>query len=316
MAVVMGITQQAMAQTIANDTIYNPTVIYNENPKIYEIAGIEVVGADNYEDYIIIGYSGLSVGQRIEIPGDAITSAAKRFWRQGLFSDIEIVLSKVYGDKAWIELRLTPQPRISEIKYNGLKKTEIEDLESRLGLAKGQQITPNIVDRAEMIIKKYFDEKGFSNAEVQLVQQEDLSRKNEVILNINVNKNEKIKVHKIYFNGNKVLSDLDLKWAMKKTSERDYLLTIFKQKKFVESDFESDLDILTEKYNEKGYRDATVVCDSIVPYDKNKVDLYISINEGNQYHIRDISWVGNTVYTSETLSEFLGMKPGDVYNQK
>ena len=168
----------------------------------------------------------------------------------------------------------------------------------------------------QMIIKKYFDEKGFSNAEVQLIQHEDLSQKNEVILEINVDKNEKIKVHKIYFNGNKVMSDFDLKWAMKKTSERDYFFTLFKQKKFVESDFESDLDVLTEKYNEKGYRDAVIGCYSIVPYDKNKVDLYISIEEGNQYHIRDIRWVGNTVYESEGLTEMLRMNSGDVYNQK
>ena len=113
-----------------------------------------------------------------------------------------------------------------------------------------------------------------------------------------------------------VFSDFKLKWAMKKTSERDNIFTIFKQKKFVESDFESDLQVLTEKYNEKGYRDAYVVCDSIVPYDKNKVDIYISIEEGDQYHIRDIRWIGNTIYTNDVLSAYLGMKAGDVYNQK
>ena len=307
---------QSAAQTVETDTIYNPTVVYSQTPNTYEIADITVVGADNYEDYIIIGYSGLSKGQRIEIPGDDITNAVKRFWRQGLFSDVAIVWTKAYGDKAWLEIRLSPQPRISQINYNGVKKGEREDLETRLGLAKGQQITPNIVDRAEMIIKKYFDEKGFNNADVQLVQHEDLSHKNEVILDINVNKNEKIKVHHIYFNGNNVFSDFKLKWAMKKTSERDNIFTIFKQKKFVKSDFESDLQVLTEKYNEKGYRDAYVVCDSIVPYDKNKVDIYISIEEGNQYHIRNIRWLGNTIYTNDVLSAYLGMKSGDVYNQK
>ena len=304
------------AQTVEADTIYNPTVVYSQTPQIYEIADITVVGADNYEDYIIIGYSGLSKGQRIEIPGDDITNALKRFWRQGLFSDVAILWTKAYGDKAWLEIRLTPQPRISQINYNGVKKGEREDLEARLGLAKGQQITPNIVNRAEMIIKKYFDEKGFKNADVRLIQHEDLAHKNEVILDINVDKNEKIKVHRIYFNGNNVFSDFKLKWAMKKTSERDNIFTIFKQKKFVESDFESDLQVLTEKYNEKGYRDAYVVCDSIVPYDKNKVDIYISIEEGDQYHIRDIRWIGNTIYTNDVLSAYLGMKPGDVYNQK
>lgn len=309
-------TPYSAAQTVEADTIYNPTVVYSQTPQIYEIADITVVGADNYEDYIIIGYSGLSKGQRIEIPGDDITNALKRFWRQGLFSDVAILWTKAYGDKAWLEIRLTPQPRISQINYNGVKKGEREDLEARLGLAKGQQITPNIVNRAEMIIKKYFDEKGFKNADVRLIQHEDLAHKNEVILDINVDKNEKIKVHRIYFKGNNVFSDFKLKWAMKKTSERDNIFTIFKQKKFVESDFESDLQILTEKYNEKGYRDAYVVCDSIVPYDKNKVDIYISIEEGDQYHIRDIRWIGNTIYTNDVLSAYLGMKPGDVYNQK
>lgn len=304
------------AQTVEADTIYNPTVVYSQTPQIYEIADITVVGADNYEDYIIIGYSGLSKGQRIEIPGDDITNALKRFWRQGLFSDVAILWTKAYGDKAWLEIRLSPQPRISQINYNGVKKGEREDLEARLGLAKGQQITPNIVNRAEMIIKKYFDEKGFKNADVRLIQHEDLAHKNEVILDINVDKNEKIKVHRIYFKGNNIFSDFKLKWAMKKTSERDNIFTIFKQKKFVESDFESDLQVLTEKYNEKGYRDAYVVCDSIVPYDKNKVDIYISIEEGDQYHIRDIRWIGNTIYTNDVLSAYLGMKPGDVYNQK
>lgn len=309
-------TPYSAAQTVEADTIYNPTVVYSQTPQIYEIADITVVGADNYEDYIIIGYSGLSKGQRIEIPGDDITNALKRFWRQGLFSDVAILWTKAYGDKAWLEIRLSPQPRISQINYNGVKKGEREDLEARLGLAKGQQITPNIVNRAEMIIKKYFDEKGFKNADVRLIQHEDLAHKNEVILDINVDKNEKIKVHRIYFKGNNVFSDFKLKWAMKKTSERDNIFTIFKQKKFVESDFESDLQVLTEKYNEKGYRDAYVVCDSIVPYDKNKVDIYISIEEGDQYHIRDIRWIGNTIYTNDVLSAYLGMKPGDVYNQK
>ncbi len=315
LAVAMLAMSDATAQSVT-DTIYNPTVVYSQNPKTYEIADITVTGADNYEDYIIIGYSGLSKGQRIEIPGDDLTNAAKRFWRQGLFSDVAIVWTKAYGDQAWIEIRLTPQPRISQINYNGVKKGEREDLEKRLGLAKGQQITPNIVDRAEMIIKKYFDEKGFKNAGVQLVQHEDLSRKNEIILDINVDKNEKVKVHRIYFNGNEVLSDFKLKWAMKKTSEQNNIFTIFKQKKFVEDDFNNDIQLLTEKYNEKGYRDAYVVCDSIVPYGKNKVDIYISIEEGNQYHIRNIRWLGNTIYSSDVLSAYLGMKEGDVYNQK
>ena len=188
-------------------------------PRSYEIAGIKVTGVDNYEDYIIIGYSGLTLGQRVEIPGDDITAAAKRFWRQGLFSKVQIKVEKIYGDKVWLEIALRQQPRIAEINYNGVKKGEREDLQLRLGLMKGNQFTPNIAARAEQIIAKYFDGKGFKNADVRVVQRPLPDNENEVIVDINVDKHEKIKVHKIYLEGNEVLSDRKLKRVMKNTNE-------------------------------------------------------------------------------------------------
>ena len=111
-----------------NDTIYNPTVVFTGMPKKYEIAGIRVTGLQNYEDYIVIGYSGLAVGDIIEIPGDEITNAAKRFWRQGLFSKIQIRVEKICGDKAWLLFDLRQQPRISQINYHGVKKSELDEI--------------------------------------------------------------------------------------------------------------------------------------------------------------------------------------------
>ena len=180
--------------TVKNDTIYNPEVLYSATPKKYEIAGISVSGVkNNYEDYVLIGFSGLSVGETIEIPGDAITTAVKRFWRQGLFSDVAISVTKIYGSQVWLNIDLKQRPRISQINYNGIKKSEREDLELKLGLVKGNQITPNIVDRAKMLIKKHFEEKGFKNAEVQILQKDDLSHENQVIVDINIDKKEKVR---------------------------------------------------------------------------------------------------------------------------
>lgn len=302
--------------SLATDTVHNPTVIFSGIPKTYEIAGIAVEGADNYDDHIITGYSGLSVGERLEIPGNEITNAAKRLWRQGLFSSVQIVVDKTAGDKAWLTLKLRQQPRISQINYNGAKKGERDDLIEKLQLYKGNQITPNIVNRAEAIIKAYYSEKGFKNAEPKIVLHEDLSKKNEVIVDINIDKKSKIKVHKIYIDGNEVLSDNALQRVMKKTNESGKLLNLFRQKKFVESDYTNDLNNIIAKYNEKGYRDARIISDSVVPYSENKVDVYITLEEGKKYYIDDITWVGNTVFPTEVLQNVLGMKPGDVYNQK
>ena len=295
------------------DTVYNPVVDYGSMPRKYEIADITVSGAtDNYEDFVIIGYSGLTVGDEIEIPGDAITNAVK----QGLFSDIAISITKIAGNKVWLNIALQQRPRISEVNYIGIKKSEREELEQRLGLIKGNQITPNLVDRAKLLIKRYYDEKGFKNAEVSIYQKDDLSHENQVIVDIEIDKKDKIKIHKIYFSGNKVLSDRKLRRTMKKTSQRKYLPTLFRPKKFVPERYAADLELIIGKYNELGYRDAVILSDSVVPYNDKTVDIYIDVEEGDQYFIRNINWVGNTVYTTDQLNRVLRMEPGDVYNQK
>ena len=217
LAMIAGLVSFKGTAAEVNDTIYAPNVVFSSMPRQYEIAGIKVTGVDSYEDYIIIGYSGLTIGQKVEIPGSEITAAAKRFWRQGLFSKVQIKVEKIYQDKVWLEIALRQQPRISEINYYGVKKGEKEDLQLRLGLMKGNQFTPNIAARAEQIIEKYFDSKGFKNADVKVNQRPDISNENEVIVDIVVDKHDKIKVHKIYFTGNKVLSDRKLKRVMKKT---------------------------------------------------------------------------------------------------
>ncbi len=301
---------------LSTDTIINPTMIFSGMPKTYEIAGIRIVGADNYEEKNIIGYSGLKVGDRIPIPGSDINDAAKRLWKQGLFSNVKITVDKVAGNKAWLCFNLRQQPRIASINYIGVKKGEQKDLDDALQLHRGNQITQNIVNRAEQIIKKYYANKGFGNAQVKINLAEDLSAPNEVIVKINVNKNDKLKVHKIYIDGNEVLSDNQVQRAMKKTNEKGKLINLFRQKKFVESDYEDDLERIIAKYNEKGYRDATILSDSVVPYDDKSVDVYISLDEGKKYYINDVSWVGNTVYPTAVLDNVLGIQKGDVYNQK
>ena len=311
-AMVFGNNVKAAEQ---NDTIYNPTIIFSGMPKKYEIAGLRVEGLQNYEDYIVIGYSGLSIGDVVEIPGDDITNAAKRFWRQGLFSKIQIRVEKIYGNKAWLVFDLRQQPRISKINYTGCKKGEKEELEQRLSLMPGNQITQNIVNRAKEIITAFFKQKGFGNVTVDIRLTPDLSKENEMIVDINVNKNEKVKVNKIYIAGNDVLSDNKIQRVMKKTNEKKKLVNLFRQKKFVESDYENDLDLIIKKYNELGYRDARIVSDSVAQYNEKQVDVYIEVEEGKQYFISDITWAGNTVYPSSTLDNILGIKPGDVYNQ-
>ena len=228
------------AQENTNTENDKPVILYNGTPKKYEIADIKVTNIDNYEDYVLIGISGLAVGQTITVPGDDITSAIKRYWRHGLFSDVKITAEIIEGNKIYLFILLTLRPRITDIRFNGVKKSEREDLQAKLGMAKGSQITPNLIDRAKIIIKRHFDEKGFKNAEVNIVEREDPAYKEQVYVDVNIDKKDKVKVHKITIDGNSVLTDKKLKRVMKKTNEKGKLVNLFIAKKYINERYEED----------------------------------------------------------------------------
>ena len=305
----------------AQHKIINPDITYSGTPKTYKLAGLSVTGIDGYEDYVLTGISGLSVGQELEVPGTAITDAVKRYWKHGLFSDVSISADSIVGDNIYLKIHLAPRPRISTINYNGLKKTEREDMEKKLGLVKGGQITPNMIDRAKILAKKYFEDKGYKNAEVFIRQRDDVAAKNQVILDIDVDKKEKLKVRTITIDGDNQLGDKKIKGsllskgAFTKTHEAGKLANLLKSKKFTPERWAEDKKNLITKYNEYGFRDAMITKDSVWNVDPKHVDIYVKVDEGKKYYIRNIKWVGNTVYSTDYLSRLLDMKKGDVYNQ-
>ena len=309
-------------QMMAQDKIVNPEISYAGSQRTMTIGGLAVNGIEGYEDYMLLSIGGLSVGQEIKMPGQEITDAVKRYWRHGLFSDVSIAADSIVGDKVYLHIYLKALPRVTTINYSGIKKSEREDMEQKLGLLKGAQINPNMIARAKVWAKKYFDDKGFKNAEINIRQRTDVTQKNSVIIDIDIDKKEKMKVHQIIIEGNhnmplkKIKGTLFTKGALSKTNEAGKLYSFFKAKKFTPERYKEDKQNLIDKYNEYGFRDATIVADSITQYDDKHVDVYIKVDEGQKYYIRNIKWVGNTVYNTDQLATVLGMQKGDVYNQK
>ena len=308
--------------TYSQDVIVNPDISYAGTPRQVEIGGLAVKGVEGYEDYVLTGLSGLSVGQTISLPGTEITEAVKRYWKHGLFSQVAITADSIVGQKVYLCIHLATRPRVSTINYNGLKKSERDDMEAKLGIMKGAQITPNMIDRAKILAKKYFDDKGYKNAEINIVQRDDVTGKNQVILDVNIDKKAKMKVRQIIFDGNEQLSNSKIKGnfikkgAFGKINEAGKLKNFFKSKKFTPERYSEAKKALIEKYNELGYRDAAILEDSVWTVDEKHVNVYVKLDEGQKYYLRNITWVGNTVVTSDYLSAVLGMKKGDVYNQK
>ena len=299
----------------------NPTIDYSRTPRTYYIANIAIDGIKNYDEYLLLGLSGLTVGQPITIPGEEITNVVKRYWRNGLFSNVAISVDSLINDSVYLHIQLAQRPRISQINYNGVRKGERDDLQEKLGLIKDNQLTPNMLDRAKLLCKRYFGDKGFKNAEVNILQRDDASQPDRVILDVNVEKKDKVKVHRIYISGNQNLKTRKIKGnllksgVLKKIHEKRSWSGLFRSKKFTESRFKEAKENLMAKYAELGYMDAILVSDSVAPYNNN-VDIFLNVEEGQKYYVRNIEWVGNTLYPTELLSEILRMRKGDVYNQK
>ncbi len=302
------------AQAQVSNVQRQPDIVYSVTPSKYILGGLTVDEIPGYDHDLLESISGLEVGKIYAVPGTDITDAVRRYWQQKLFSNVKITADSIVDNRIYLHVHLTAQPRISSISYSGVKKSEREDLEKRLGLQNGSQITPDMVNRAKIIIKRYFDEKGFKDAEVDIQQKEDATADNRVLVNIDIDKHSKVHVNRIYISGVTPKEASKLKRAMKKTHERT-LLNFLKSKKFLPEKYGEDKDNVVKRLNAWGYRDAVLKSDSVAKVDDGHVDVYLDLSKGQKYYIRNISWVGNTVYNTDVLERILQMKKGDVYNQ-
>ena len=282
-------------------------------PSEYEIADISISGVKYLDENILIQLSGLQVGDKFLVPGERITMAIEKLWSQGLFSDIKITAPKIEGNKIYLDIFLKERPRLSKFSFTGISRSETQDLLEKLNLISGNQVTENVINNARKIVSEHFIDKGFLNIEVNFVREDDPKRGNSVILNVHVDKNDRIKIKDVFFEGNEVFTDKRLRREMKNTKKKN--LNFFKASKFIEEKFKEDKESLTDFYNENGYRDFKVLRDSFYSVEEDRINLVIKIEEGNRYYHRNITWVGNTKFPSELLSGVLKIKKGDPYNR-
>ena len=284
------------------------------NPKEYEIGGITVSGVEFLDKNVLILISGLSVGEKITVPGERFSKAINQLWDQGLFADVKISATKIQGNLIFFNIQLEERPRLSKFSFKGIKKSEADDLREKLKLVKGQVVTQNLLTNATNTVKNYYIAKGYLNVTVNITEFNDTSLKNHVLVLINADKKEKVKINDIVFEGNKEFKPIELQRAMKETKKKRWY-GVFKTSKFLEENYLADKKKIIEKYNAKGYRDIKIASDTVYKYDENTVQIKIKIEEGSKYYFRNIGWVGNSKYSSKKLSEILGIKKGEIFNQ-
>lgn len=288
---------------------------YNQEPKSFEIGAVVVEGAGTRDINAIKSIAKLREGKKITLPSEQIARGLKGLYRLGLFKNVEILQDSVVGDVVFLKIRLLESPAMSSYSFSGIKKTKFEDLGEIVDgiITKGSIITINKKELAKTKLEEHYIDKGFLDASVDIQEIKDDKKPNAVKLIFKVNKDERVKIEEIAFAGNANVKEKKLRKLMKGTKRKG---TFFKKSKFIAQDFKDDKKNIINHYNKLGFRDATIVKDSIWRNQEGRVMLTMDIDEGNQYYYRDIIWKGNTIYTDDQLDAVLGIVKGEVYNEE
>ena len=294
-----------LKQANAQDNAY-------DKGKFYELGEITVTGVKSFSPQTVVAYAGLKKGQRIQIPGEEISTTINKLWKLELFSDIEFFITKIEGEVVDLELYIQELPTLSEYTIKGIKKGKIETIVKDTDIKKGKKLSKNFLATTKNYIENKFKKEGFLNVKVTIDTKADTTDVNNQKMLVSVDRGDRVKVRSISFEGNEVYKPKKLRKKLKNT-KLEFLGRFWKRSKYIEADFEEDLKKLLDFYKEKGYRDARIISDSIVVED-NKIDVVIKMQEGNKYYFGNVDFIGNSVYSDAQLSRVLGIKAGDTYN--
>ncbi|QCR24297.1 outer membrane protein assembly factor BamA [Pontibacter sp. SGAir0037] len=307
------ITGTASSQVLNNPSQQN-AIDYSQ-PKQYRIGGIDVTGTNFLDNSTLISVTGLKVGDEITVPGEEISRAIQRIWDQGIVGDVEVYTSRIEGNQIFLTFHFRENPRLSRYTFSGIRKSQQDALREKLNLIRGKTVDASVLNTARTIIRNYYLEKSFLNVKINISQKPDSLLPNSVVLNIHVDRGDKVKIDEIIFEGNEAFTDRKLRRQLKKTKEKKFY-KIFTSSKFQRSEYENDKQLLIDFYNSEGYRDAVVVSDSVYKTRENRLGIRITLDEGNRYYYRNITWKGNNLYEDSYLTRILGIKKGDVYDRQ
>jgi outer membrane protein insertion porin family len=299
------------AQT-KTDTISSTTASF-EKGKDYILGGISVTGLKKFSEETVKVFTGLRTGQVIKLPGDKLTSAIKKLYESKQFSNVDVYLAKLDGESVYLEFDVQELPQLNEITIAGIKKSKAKELKKEAELKTGAMVTDNLIVTTKNYFTKKYTDKGFLKTKVNLDIQNDTSDINIVNMNIYIDKGSKIKIKDIVFIGNKALADKKLRKAMKNTKEK-FFGRFWKGSKYIEEEYQEDLEAILDKYSRLGYRDARILSEGISWNEDNTIDINIDLEEGKQYRFADILFVGNKEYSDDQLRAVLRIDKGDIYN--
>jgi len=284
-------------------------------PKDYIIGGITITGSKNLDKDVLLTISKLNKGDKINLPGEANAKVIKDMYAQNIFDDVQLYITDIHLDTVYLEIAVKELPRLSRMHMTGVRKGEIDDIQKKLSDKTGKIVNQNLLSTTTAIIKRHFNEKGFLNTTVTIKQRPDPGDANSLILDVAIDKKQKVMINEVTFEGNKVFSTKKLRGYLSKTRSRKWY-NLFGSRKFKDDKYTEDKQNLVEKMQAKGYRDAEILSDTVTKHDDLTVDVKLKIYEGPKYYFGNIKFSGNSKYPDEILNKILKIKKGDVFSEE
>ena len=279
----------------------------------YLIDSIEVTGLKSFNPQTVISYSGLRKGQRIQFPGDQVSSVINKLWNLDLFSDINFYAKNITEKSITLQIEIEELPTLNEVKINGIKKNKIQNILKETELDKGKKLSESFLTNTKNYIVNKFKKEGYLNTKINIRNIEDSTQVNTLNLLINIDKGERVKIRDINFKGNEKFKGKSLVSKLKNIKEKKFY-RFWKKSKYIPDEFTEDKENLIDFFKEKGYRDARILNDTVIINKDNTLTINFEVEEGNRYYFGNIDFIGNAAYTDRQLATVLGIKKGDTYN--
>ena len=301
----------------AQVTSNQETTTQNQQQPSYILKDIVVDGVKKYSPAQILRFTGLSKGEMVDIPGQKISNAIKKLWETDSFSEVEVYVEDIDGQSVVLKFHLQDLMELGEVKFTGkgIGKSKNEKLAKDNNLKPGTKITNNLISTLSNKIPDEYRKKGFADAKITIKDKVNANDANLLDWTVQVDKGKRVKIAKIEFDGNEQVSDKKLrKKGFKDTKQKRLSISgILKPSKFIKEKYDEDKVNLIKYYNSLGFRDARVLSDSVWRNDKG-FNINVKLNEGKKYYIGNVSFIGNTSYTTDALQKLLGYRKGEIYD--
>ncbi|MCB9496370.1 MAG: outer membrane protein assembly factor BamA [Fibrobacteria bacterium] len=278
------------------------------------IDSIRVEGTRTVDAAVVRGTLRMVVGDAFTDEGfaDRSRESLRALMGLGLLADASIDYQASSEGGVVVVVHVVEHPSVSEISFKGNRKIKDKGLREKSTLSEGSVLSPAALERDRQAFLAAYQEKGYLDAEVTPDLGEPSATDSRVPLTWKVVEGSKIRVGRIYFEGN---ANLPRKKLLKplRTKEKRW----WRSGEFHDDSLRMDLESLRELYREKGFLDAQIKLDTIVRRpEKKRLDVHLTVEEGKRFYRGRVAFAGMDAVSERQLRSQLLIDSGEVMNQK